>query len=384
LQDNPLNFDDSFRIAARTAPELSVLVITENTINPYLQAAFRTYEGFRVKEENAGAVHKEEWPQYGLIVLQNIAVINPGLQSAVKEALQRGQNILLFPGNITNLESYNQALKTWGDITFEKADTSKQQVVTLQQAHPLLQDLFEKLPDNIQLPTTVSRYPISASMTAGQQSLMSFRDGKPFLAQYSLQQGKLYICASTLDDRSSNFAVSYFFVPVLYKMAVQSGGGNMYAMSVGSNTPLWLPVAGSDDRKVWHLSRNGFDAIPSQRPSGVGVELFLNKAAEEPGFYQLHSEASKDTVLVGMNATRAESILTFGDKKEVEQMLKPATISWLDEKSVAQHGWNKASTPFPVWKICVIIGLLCLAGETWLLLQKRKVSTEGTAAAAGA
>lgn len=382
LQDNPLNFDDSFRIAARTAPDLSVLVVTENTINPYLQAALRTYQGFRVKEQNAGAVNKEEWPQYGLIVLQNVSAIAPGLQTAVKEALQRGQNILMFPGNITNIESYNQALKGWGDISFEKADTSKQQVVTLQQAHPLLQDLFEKLPDNIQLPTTVNRYPINASMTAGQQSLMSFRDGKPFLAQYSLQQGKLYICASPLDDRSSNFAVSYFFVPILYKMAVQSGAGNMYAMAVGSNTPLWLPVAGSDDRKVWHLSRNGFDAIPSQRPSGVGVELFLNKAANEPGFYQLHSEASKDTVHIGINASRTESVLQYGDKDEVAQMLKPATVNWIDEQSVAKHGWNKGSDPFPAWKICVIIGLIALAGETWMLIRKRKVAAEGQAVVA--
>jgi hypothetical protein len=381
LQDNPLNFDDSFRIAARTAPDLSVLVVTENTINPYLQAALRTYQGFRVKEQNAGAVNKAEWPQYGLIVLQNVSVINPGLEAAVKEALQRGQNILMFPGNITNIESYNQALKGWGDISFEKADTSKQQVVTLQQAHPLLQDLFEKLPDNIQLPTSVNRYPINASMTAGQQSLMSFRDGKPFLAQYSLQQGKLYICASPLDDRSSNFAVSYFFVPILYKMAVQSGGGNMYAMAVGSNTPLWLPIAGSDDRKVWHLSRNGFDAIPSQRPSGVGVELFLNKAADEPGFYQLHSEASKDTVHIGINASRTESVLQYGDKDEVAQMLKPATVNWIDEQSVAKHGWNKGSDPFPAWKICVIVGLIALAGETWLLIRKRKVVPEGQVAA---
>lgn len=378
LQDHPLTFDDTFRIAARTAPDLSVLVVTENTMNPYLQAAFRTYEGFRVKEENAGAVHKEEWPRYGLVVLQNIAVLTPGLQVAVKEALQRGQNILLFPGNITAIESYNQALKTWGDISFEKADTSRQQVVTLQQAHPLLQDLFEKLPDNIQLPTTVSRYPINASLTAGQQSLMSFRDGKPFLAQYSLEQGKLYICASPLDDRSSNFAVSYFFVPMLYKMAVQSGGGNMYAMTIGSNVPMWLPVSGADDRKVWHLSRNGFDAIPAQRPSGIGVELFLNKAAGAAGFYQLHSEASKDTVLVGMNAARSESLLRCGSKANVEQMLQPAVVSWLDERSVAKHGWNKTAEPFPVWKVCVLIGLLCLGAETWMLIRKKQ-----TTAAAG-
>lgn len=374
LQDHPLSFDDTFRIAARTAPNLSVLIVSDQAINPYLQAAFKTYEGFRVMQENVNAIKKEEWKQYSLIVLQNSAAINPAVRDAVKEALQRGQNILLFPGNIANVDAYNEALKSWGDISFGKEDTARQQVVTLQQAHPLLQDLFEKVPENVQLPLTLRRYPIDASIAANQQALMSFRDGRPFLAQYALQQGKLYICATSLDDRSSNFALSYFFVPVLYKMAVQNGGNNMYAVSVGSNLPLWLPVTGNDQRKVWHLRSPGFDAIPAQRPSGAGVEVFAGNTAKDAGFYTLNNEASPDSVLIALNTNRAESLLQYADKSAIEKAVQPAAINWLNDRIVTQQGWNNARTPFPLWKVGVIVALVCLLLETLMLYRKGRTS----------
>lgn len=372
LQDHPLSFDDTFRITARTAPEMSVLVVSESGISPFLQTALRTYQGFKVQEINGGSVTKDDWQQYGLVILQNINNCSPALEHTISAALQRGQNILLFPGANLNIASFNQSLKTIGDITFDAVDTSRQQVINLQESHPLLQDVFDKIPDNIQLPTTVKRYPITASMTANQQSLMSFKDGKPFLAQYSLGQGKLYICASPLDDVSSNFAVSYFFVPILYKMAIQSGSGNMYAINIGSANPLWLRVSGADNRNVWHVSAAGFDAIPSQHPNGVGVDLVLNKAITKAGFYTLYSDANKDTVHIGMNAGRAESVLDFGSKSEVEAIFEPSKVYWLDDRIIARNGWATAKAPFPFWKICVVLGLLCLVAETVLLLRKKK------------
>ncbi len=383
LQDHPLSFDDTFRITARTAPNLSVLVVTADVINPYLQAAFKANEGFRVVAEQAQAIKKDEWKQYSLIVLQNCNTITPALRDAVKEALERGQNILLFPGQIGDVAGFNQSLKAWGDITFGQQDTARQQVVTLQQAHPLLQDLFEKVPDNVQLPLALRRYPVDASVVANQQSLMSFRDGRPFLAQYSLQQGKLYICATALDDRSSNFALSYFFVPVLYKMAVQNGGNNTYAVAVGSNSPLWLPVTDNDQRKVWHLRRTGFDAIPAQRPAGAGVDVFVGNTAKDAGFYTLSNEASTDTVLIALNTNRAESLLDYAGKSDIEHALSPATVYWLNDRIVTQQGWDNARTPFPLWKIGVMIALLCLLLETWLMFRKgRSKAATGNAPAA--
>jgi hypothetical protein len=159
-------------------------------------------------------------------------------------------------------------------------------------------------------------------------------------------------------------------------MAVQSGSGNMFALNIGSLQPLWLPVSGSDDRKVWHLSQNNFDAVPSQRPSGIGVELFINKAVNEAGFYRLHSEASKDTVHIGVNAMRTESVLEYASKSDVEAVMKPYKIHWIDERSISRNGWDEARAPFPFWKICVILGLLCLSAETYLLLKKKKINTE--------
>jgi len=366
LQDHPLSFDDTFRIAARTSPELSVLVIGDGPLSPYLQAAFRTNEGFKVQQQNTLVANTGEWKKYNLIILQNISLITPSLELAVKEALAGGQNILLFPAANSNIALLNQSLKKWGDISFDETDTSRQQVISIQQAHPLLQDVFEKIPENVQLPVTTKRYLINAGLTANQQALMSFRDGRPFLAQYTLDQGKLYICAAPLDDRSSNFAVSYFFVPVLYKMAVQSGGNSIYALPVGGSGPLWLPAGSNDSRSVWKMTAAGFDAIPPQRPAGSGSEIFAGNVAPVAGFYNLQHEGA-DTVLVASNSNGIESRLDFADKRQVEDIFAPMKVNWLDEHSIGRDGWARAEAPFPLWKIAIMLGLLLLAIETWLL-----------------
>ncbi len=371
VEDHPLSFDDTFRIAARTRPQLSVLIVSDQGPVPYLQTAFTTQEGFRVKQQPIGAVRKEEWPGYNLIILQNISVLTPPLEVAVKEALQRGQNVLLFPGKVVQTEAFNQALQTWGAITLGREDTSRQQVVSLQQMHPLFNDLFEKVQESMQLPVTARRYPIDAAINANQQALMSFRDGRPFLAEYSLFKGKLYLCATSIDDYSSNFALSYYFAPVLYKMAMQGGGSNIYALPVGSQQPVWLPAEGMDERKVWHLKGEGLDVIPEQRPSGSGMEIFAGNVVEKAGFYYLDHESATDSTWIALNANRAESELSYATKDEVTGAVKPSEIQWLDDQQVQQQGWGRAANPFPLWKVCVLIALIALAGETWLLVKKK-------------
>jgi hypothetical protein len=221
------------------------------------------------------------------------------------------------------------------------------------------------------LPVTARRYPIDAAINANQQALMSFRDGRPFLAEYSLFKGKLYLCATSIDDYSSNFALSYYFAPVLYKMAMQGGGSNIYALPVGSQQPVWLPAEGMDERKVWHLKGEGLDAIPEQRPSGSGMEIFAGNVVEKAGFYYLNHESATDSTWIALNANRAESELSYATKDEVTGAVKPSEIQWLDDQQVQQQGWGRAANPFPLWKVCVLIALIALAGETWLLVKKK-------------
>lgn len=370
LQDHPLSFDDTFRIAARTSPNLSILVLNEGLPNTFLQTALGAQQGFQLKQESVNAVNADEWKQYSLVILQNVNTLSQPLVEALKSALERGQNILLFPGGSLNPGVFNPAMKNIADINFGNADTATQQIVSIQNAHQLLQDMFEKVPENVQLPVTAKRYPMDAGLTANQQSLMSFKDGRPFLAQYSVMQGKLYICASPLDDKSSNFPLSYYFVPILYKMAVQAGGNNILAMNIGSDGSVWLPEKATDSREVWKIVKNNVDVIPPQRPSGTGIAIYAGKSVQEAGFYQLMNDAAADTAVIAFNTNRTESRLDYASQNEITQLLKPAKINWLNNNTIAEYGWEKAKSPFPVWKVCILLALAGLAIETWLLISK--------------
>jgi len=378
LKDVSLNFDDTFRLTMQADPNLSVLVVGEKAVNPYLQSAFSSYKGFRMTWEPAPGLKPENWGQYSLVVLQNLDVIPDILKKKVKEKLENGGSVLLFPGTSPNKTALNAALSYWGNIHFGALDTNKEQIVTLQEHQPVLQGLFEKIPENIQLPATRSRFFMEADVTANQQSIMSFRDGSPFLAQYTPEKGRLFIVASPLDVRASNFALSYFFVPVLYKMAVQDQGQNPPSIAVGSESPVWVSGAGNaNKRSVWHLKAPSFDAVPAQDPSGAGTNIFVGKAAPQAGFYLLKQEEGTDSLLIALNTNPEESIVDYASERSVEQSMAPLKMHWMEEKGMRNNGWNAAPEPFPLWKICVLIALLCLALETYLLLAKNYLSGSG-------
>jgi hypothetical protein len=375
VQDKNINFDDTFNIAARTAPEMRILLVNDGSLNPYLQTAFKADDAFKVDQQNQNSLQPETWKNYALIILQNLNSLNESVVHAVNDALERGQQILLFPGsNINNIDLYNSALKNWGDIILSSNDATLQQVINIQTSHPLLIDLFEKLPENVQLPTVSQRYPITAGINTNAQQLMSFKDGKPFLVQFNLKKGKLFLASSALEESSSNFAVSYYFMPILYKMALQSSGGNIYAITIGNKQPIWIPQGNTNnERSVWHVSAPGFDAIPPQQPSGVGLNLYLNTLINTPGFYKVYHAANTDTIMLGLNASRLESELEYLKPAIINKMI-PQHIEWLSVSKVGNKGWNHQETSIPLWKIAIVIALIALGIETILLIKPKKTT----------
>ena len=68
INDASVRFDDTFRISARSAPSLNVLVMNEGQPNPYVQAAFRAYNGFQLTQAGINQ-NVNEWQQYNLCLL---------------------------------------------------------------------------------------------------------------------------------------------------------------------------------------------------------------------------------------------------------------------------------------------------------------------------
>ncbi len=373
IQDKHLTADDTFRLSARTAPELAVLVITENTVSPYLQTAINSYSGFRLQTTSMQNINNNNWQEYSLIILQNITSLSNELTDAINLALQNGQSILLFPGKINATETFNKALGKVSGITFEPLDTSKQAVTNIQQSHLLFADVFDNIPENVQLPISKKRYPIQASLSSNQQILMAYRDGKPFMAQYNIAKGKLYLCATSLNEESSNFQTSHYFAPLIYKMASQNGNSNIFAQTIGSHKPIWIQDNKYNERSIWHLKGDSYEGIPSQMPSGTGINISTDKLMLQPGFYTLNRSAGgdADNVILAFNLNNKESILDYISKNELEQILGNK-INWIQQENLITQQQNVFGVTTPIWKYLLIAALVFLIIETILLYKRKK------------
>jgi len=368
INDAAVRFDDTFRIAARSAPNLSVLVLYEGQPNPYIQAAFRAYNGFKLNQvdtHNAPA----SWKEYNLIILSGITAINEALGKTIAAALQQGQSIAIFPGKTNDFTRLNEGLKLTGDIQINGIDTTTQAASTLQQGSEIVKDLFEKLPENIQLPVANWHYMINAGINTNQQSILSFRSGNPFLARYTPSKGKLYICATAADQQSGNFTASYFFVPFIYQMAIQAHSGDIYAITSGRQTPVYISLNNADERNMVHVYGNGTDMIPPQRPNAGGLDVFVDQTVRLPGFYPLSAKGS-DTILVAMNADRQESLLDKRSLSDLKTAWKNGNIKWLELTDSGLLVKSRDWASFPLWKVCVILAIIMLVAETWLLTAK--------------
>jgi aerotolerance regulator-like protein len=368
VNDALVRFDDTFRITARSSPNLSVLVLNEGQPNPYIQAAFRAYNGFRLNQSEVSTAPKD-WKEYNLVILNGISRIDDGFGKTLNEALQQGQSICIFPGRTANIQTINEGLKQVGDIHISGLDTSAQAASSLQQGSALVKDLFEKIPDNVQLPVANWHYIITSGLSANQQSILSFRNGDPLLARYTPSRGQLYICATSADLQSGNFPGSYFFTPFLYEMAIQGGSSTIYAITAGAQQPVYLPLANATERNTVHVTGKGLDVIPPQRPDGAGLDVFIDQAVQQPGFYALTAPGS-DTTQIALNGNKSESALDFRDLAALKNEWKGDNIKWLDITRTGRIADDKTAG-FPLWKVCVILALVMLAAETFLLARNR-------------
>ncbi len=371
LNDAVVKFDDTFRISARSSSNLAILVLNEGQPNPYLQAAFRAYNGFRLNQLDAITAPKE-WNNYNLVILNGITRIDENLGKGINEALQQGQSICIFPGKTANFAAINDGLKQVGDIHISALDSASQTASNLQQGSALVKDLFEKIPDNVQLPVANWHYSISAGLNANQQSVLSFRNGDPLLARYTPSRGQLYICATSADLSAGNFPGSYFFAPFLYQMAMQSSSSNIYAVTAGAQQPIFLPMTNVSERNTMHLYAAGIDVIPPQRPNGAGLDVFVDQAVQQSGFYELAAPTG-DTTLVAVNQDKVESQLAYKDIGALKKEWSGDNIKWPD---MTRGGNLKDASggEFPLWKVCVILALIMLGVETWLLARLPKVA----------
>lgn len=367
INDHPVSFDDTFFIAGKVNSNYAVLILNQQNANAFLSSVFRPGPQFRVDNHNAQSVNPELLKNYSLIILNGTQALSPALNEAIKNYVNGGGSLMVFPPGNGNVAGINGIIGTLGNINLSSLDTARAFVTSYNKSHEIFRDIFVKTPENIDLPIVYKHYRVSSSALSSQQKLFSFSNGDIFLSTTKYGNGKVYLCTSAAENNWSTFPKSYWFLPILYKMAFSNASNQINAITLGGNNSLSIENQKANDKTIYHIGGHGLDAIPEQRTSANKVILNINQAIQQAGLFGIYLPDSKDSIFTGVNYSRSESDLKYWTLSELKNSTKIKRAEWVNDKANVAAGINELQHGMPLWKVCIILALLFLIIEILLI-----------------
>ncbi len=378
LNDNPVTFDNQFYFTFRVQQRLPVLQIADQVPNRFLQAVFASDAFFKADFSSAGNVNYAALGKYPVIYFSDVKEVSAGLAQQLQAYVKQGGTLVVFPAADANLSSYQNLLRPLNVDFPEKLITENTKVVSINLKNPLFKDVFERMPENPDLPQLKKYFGLSSGQRNLRENLMELPGRTAFLSVYNSGKGKVYLSAVPANEDFSNLPQHALFVPMLFRMALLSGHDLPLFYTLGENELLeTAPIVQAD--QPLHLQKGTISMIPDLRRVDGKTQLYVVDQIRETGNYKL---VLKDSVLaqVAFNDNRQESDLNYLTEKELKQdFASIKTVSFLPAgklsltKQVAE-----VNSGLQLWKLCLILALLCLATEV-LLIRFYKVDQQKTA-----
>ena len=380
LNDNPVTFDNHFYFTFQVQQQLPVLQIADQVPNKYLSAVFASDAFFKADFSSAGNVNYSGLNRYPVIYFSDVKEVSAGLAQQLQNYVKQGGTLVVFPAANANLASYKNLLQPLHADFPEKLLNDSTKVTAINLKHPLFKEVFEKMPQNPDLPQIKKYYALSSGQRNLKNNLLELPGRTTFLSVYSSGKGKVYLSAVPLDETFSNLPRHALFVPLLFRMALLSGHNQPLFYTLGENELMEIaPIAKMDEQPL-HLQKGQISLIPDVRQVNGNTVLYVADQIHETGDYQL---TRKDSVLaqIAFNDNRQESDLNYLSDQELNTNFSAIkTVSYLPAgklsltKQVAE-----VNSGVQLWKLCLILALLFLAAEV-LLIRFYKVNRQQTIA----
>ena len=372
INDHPIIFDDRFYFSYFVSAQTNILSINGNGENSYLNALFSNDSTFNFENTSAGMIDYSSLPNYNLILLNELPEISSGLADELKQFVESGGSLAIIPSASADLTSANTMLREMGAGKYASIDSSGQKITFLNLGHPIYSDVFDQIPENIDLPFVIKNFRIEVTSQMIQDKLLSMQNGDIFLNVHPFGLGKVYLFAVPFKVNFSTFPKHAIFVPTLYKIAVSSMvEENLYQVP-GKNELIKIRQSKlSADQVLTIINREEeFEIIPEIRRVGNSLEIYPHGEIKTAGNYMLQSEG-KQIKGISFNYDRLESEMAFYTNQEIEDYLADRNLTGVQLLSEGNKPFVQTladlSQGIQLWKYFVLAALGFLLAEVILL-----------------
>ena len=372
ITDYPVIYDDKFYFSFDVMVFVPVLCINSNKENIYLNSLFKNDSAFVFENVGVKNLNYSLLRNYKLIILNELDEISSGLSRELKQFISKGGSILIIPSFEPDFISYKNFLTSIRSNYFIEKEISNIKVDMLNTDHEIFNNVFEEIPENIDLPVLQQQFKISKLSKTISESVMSTQNGNTFFEAGRFEKGKIYLLSVPLNPAFSNFQKHALFVPVLYKIALLSKSENKLYFTIGDAENIFLKKAKLSGENVYRIKKtdSDFEIIPGQRNVNSNVILDLSWLINEAGNYIVVNNGNKISG-VSFNYDRRESILENFLPAKVKKLLKTNGLNSfilieLGDKNLEQV-LNEIERGVQLWKYFIILALILLAGEVIIL-----------------
>ncbi|MAZ55270.1 MAG: hypothetical protein CMP55_05670 [Flavobacteriales bacterium] len=362
LQDYPISFDDEFYFSFEVKPQLNIQHIYDYKYQTSLEKLFDKDSNFNYSKQNIKQINYNSLNQSQLIILDGLKDMSSGFQQSIKNAIDKGSSLLVFPNNDINKVTYKNFCQLLNIDYYEKLNDQEIKIQSLEVKHLLFDGVFETIDERLNFPKIKQYYIIGHQSQSNGLPILKLEDNNGFLNEYQLAKGKVYLSSIGLDDSFGNFSQNALFVPILYNIASYAGGKQNLFYYIGQEN---IPISTRTFESPMRLLNNKVEIIPEVSTSG----LWLANQISEANHYELKDNKRVTKAFLSFNYNRTESDLSLFDEENLRSLSEQQSNVFLLETKLdnLSNYIQDLNTGIHLWISCILLTLLFLLIETFLI-----------------
>ncbi len=365
VTDNPVSFDNVYYFSYTVADKVNVFELKSSSEKTAIERLFSGAEEYNFTSYTKQTVDYGSIQQTGCLIINGLTEVSSGLQNIIQDKIEAGNSVLFIP-NVENgnLDNYNQLLLKYNCGQFLPADTAKLRVTQVANNLSFFSKIFDRIPNNIDLPNVSLHFPITQTSSATQ--LFSFGNQQPFLLKAAESVGNFFVLTTSLSPAASNWANHALFVPTTLRIAELSGYKQEIATSANNPTPINLSTKITENITLKNTKTEA-SFLPTYRKQASGTQVFLNQLPLTSGNYDFL--VNKERISgIGVNHNRSESSLKHLSSEELSKLAETyANIHIFEGNTLSlskQIGESYTGKKLWYWFVCLAV--LFLIVETVL------------------